>query len=73
MNGEVNGDAKDVNGITDDISHVLYDTKDFQPYDASQEIIFPPELKVKRLHRVIYVNNLSIHNVIFSFLNKTII
>ncbi|XP_063595741.1 xanthine dehydrogenase/oxidase-like [Penaeus indicus] len=43
MNGDVNGD---VNGVTDNISYVLYDTEEFQPYDPSQEIIFPPELKL---------------------------
>ncbi|XP_037795303.1 xanthine dehydrogenase/oxidase-like [Penaeus monodon] len=46
MNCEVNGDVNNVNGVTDNISHVLYDTEEFQPYDPSQDIIFPPELKL---------------------------
>ncbi|XP_042880077.1 xanthine dehydrogenase/oxidase-like [Penaeus japonicus] len=39
-----NGDVSDVNQVND-ISHVLYDPENFRPYDPSQELIFPPELK----------------------------
>ncbi|XP_047499622.1 xanthine dehydrogenase/oxidase-like isoform X1 [Penaeus chinensis] len=44
--GISNGDISDVSRITD-ISHVLYDAEDFRPYDPSQELIFPPELKTQ--------------------------
>lgn len=40
-----------------DVSHALYDPQEFQPYDPSQEIIFPPELKVLYLLNI-YVDPL---------------
>ncbi|CAL4058678.1 unnamed protein product, partial [Meganyctiphanes norvegica] len=45
VNGELNGNHTDeiING---NITEVLFDPKEFAPYDPSQEIIFPPELKL---------------------------
>lgn len=56
MNGRLDEtDPKTQNGKTEvhfgevsDVTHVLYDAGDFQPYDPTQELIFPPELKVER-------------------------
>lgn len=31
----------------------LFDPKEFAPYDPSQELIFPPKLKVKRLEQAL--------------------
>ncbi|KAK7065268.1 hypothetical protein SK128_021571 [Halocaridina rubra] len=45
-NCPVNGINEDNNVLEEnDISHILYEN-DFKPYDPSQEVIFPPELKV---------------------------
>lgn len=42
MNG-VNGAGEPRQSATE-----LFDLQDMQPYDPTQEIIFPPELKVRR-------------------------
>lgn len=57
-NGKVDAaDEEYANGISDDqvplyeetdISAALHDEADFKPYDPTQEIIFPPELKVRK-------------------------
>lgn len=45
VNGESNGDINNekTNG---NITEVLFDPSEFAPYDPTQEIIFPPELKL---------------------------
>ncbi|KAG7154629.1 Xanthine dehydrogenase/oxidase-like 2 [Homarus americanus] len=43
---EVTGIANDLNGETD-VCDVLCDPSQFKPYDPSQDIIFPPELKIR--------------------------
>ncbi|XP_045109509.1 xanthine dehydrogenase/oxidase-like isoform X2 [Portunus trituberculatus] len=47
MNGQVNGGTEELDGELDQPGHHLYQTNGMRPYDPSQEIIFPPELKVR--------------------------
>lgn len=60
-NGFVNGNASESgNGESSgyeesNVTHLLYDKYDFKPYDPTQEIIFPPELKVDRELQTSYV------------------
>ncbi|XP_027209904.2 xanthine dehydrogenase/oxidase isoform X1 [Penaeus vannamei] len=51
QNGETEGQIGEVS----DVTHVLYDAEDFQPYDPTQELIFPPELKVQTEWETQYV------------------
>ncbi|KAK8737718.1 hypothetical protein OTU49_004207 [Cherax quadricarinatus] len=44
---KVNDVTNSVNGETTEACNLLYDEMQFQPYDPSQEIIFPPELKIR--------------------------
>jgi len=41
---------KKVNGVSLDskalVADTLYDASEFKPYDATQDVVFPPEIRV---------------------------
>lgn len=57
-------------------SNLLFNSKEFQPYDSSQELIFPPELAVSIhplfLYIVISVQLISLHLFQLITVKKTI-
>lgn len=63
QNGETEGQIGEVS----DVTHVLYDAEDFQPYDPTQELIFPPELKVERHMDCYFVYGISVYLFMFVY------
>ena len=43
---ETNGTSNVLKAEVTEVTNILYNPEDFKPYDPSQELIFPPELKV---------------------------